>query len=243
MMVGSDERRYAWMDEGFNTFINIYSEQGYFTRDDSKRRMGEARFTITTDQSPTAQPMMTYANLYKTGANLGELAYIKPGNGLFLLREKILGPAVFDPAFREYTRRWAHKHPQPSDFFRTMNNLSGRDLDWFWRGWFFTTGTLDQSIENLTQTPGASGNAVAVTIRNLGSLVMPIELQLTFDDGTTHLYKYPVEVWYKGDSFEADITTTKTVKSATVNPDGLFPDAVAGNNTWPAAATPAPAGQ
>ena len=245
MMVGSDERRYAWMDEGFNTFINIYSEQGYFTRDDSKRRMGEARFTITTDQSPTAQPMMTYANLYKTGANLGELAYIKPGNGLFLLREKILGPAVFDPAFREYTRRWAHKHPQPSDFFRTMNNLTGRDLDWFWRGWFFTTGTLDQSIENLTQAPGKGGNAVAVTIRNQGSLVMPIELQLTFDDGTTQLYKYPVEVWYKGDTFEADITTAKTVKAATVNPDGLFPDAAAGNNTWPAAAaaTPPPAGQ
>jgi aminopeptidase N len=242
MMVGSDERRYAWMDEGFNTFINIYSEQGYFKRDDTRRRIGEGRFTAATDQAPTAQPIMTYANLYRTDANLGVLAYIKPGNGLFLLREKILGHDVFDEAFREYTRRWVFKHPQPDDFFRTMNSVTGRDLDWFWRGWFYSTGVLDQSIESVKQTMAPdSSTTVEVTIRNLGTLVMPVELRLTFTDGTTQLYQYPVEVWYKGNKYVARIDASKPVKSATVDPDGLFPDVVPGNNGWtaaPAAATP-----
>ena len=239
MIVGSDERRYAWMDEGFNTFINIYSETGYFHRDDTRRRISEYGFTAATDRAPTAQPIMTYANLYRTDANLGVLAYIKPGNGLFVLREKVLGHDVFDEAFREYTRRWAFKHPQPEDFFRTMNNVTGRDLDWFWRGWFYSTGVLDQSIEDVKQSQNPDGTStVDVTLRSPGTLVMPVELQLTFSDGTTQVYKYPVEVWYKGDKYVARITAPKAVTAATVNPDGLFPDVVASNNKWSA---PAPA--
>ena len=241
MVVGSDERRYAWMDEGFNTFINIYSEQGYFTRDDTKRRIGETRFVMMNDQAPTAQPIMTYANVYKTNGNLGSLAYVKPGLGLFLLREKVLGHEVFDASFQEYTRRWAFKHPQPSDFFRSMEDGSGRDLDWFWRGWFYSTGVLDQSVENVKQTMNPDSTAtVDVTLRNLGTIVMPVELQLTFKDGTTKLYKYPVEIWYKSDKYVARINAPMAVTAATVNPDGLFPDFVASNNAWapPAPATP-----
>jgi len=241
MVVGSDERRYAWMDEGFNTFINIYSEQGYFSRDDTKRRIGETRFVMMNDQAPTAQPIMTYANVYKTNGNLGSLAYIKPGIGLFLLREKVLGHEVFDASFREYTSRWAFKHPQPSDFFRSMEDGSGRDLDWFWRGWFYTTGVLDQSVESVKQvTAPDSSVTVDVTLRNLGTIVMPVELQLTFKDGTTQLYKYPVEIWYKSDRYVARIKAPMAVTAATVNPDGLFPDFVASNNAWapPAPGTP-----
>ncbi|MFI5209797.1 MAG: M1 family metallopeptidase, partial [Gemmatimonadales bacterium] len=241
MVVGSDERRYAWMDEGFNTFINIYSEQGYFTRDDTRRRIGETRFVMMNDQAPTAQPIMTYANLYKTNGNLGSLAYVKPGLGLFLLREKVLGHEVFDASFREYTSRWAFKHPQPSDFFRSMEDGSGRDLDWFWRGWFYSTGVLDQSVESVKQTMNPDSTAtVDVTLRNLGTIVMPVELQLTFKDGTTQLYKYPVEIWYKSDKYVARINAPMAVTAATVNPDGLFPDFVASNNAWapPAPATP-----
>ena len=233
MVVGSDERRYAWMDEGFNTFINIFAEEGYFQQDDSRRRRGEAAFTLMNDQAPTAQPIMTYANRYRTEMNLGALAYIKPGMGLYLLRSKILGPEVFDQAFREYTRRWAFRHPQPADFFRTMEDVSGRDLDWFWRGWFFTTGALDQAIDTVTQrTDRQGGQSVTVTLRNAGYLVMPVELQLTFADGTTTTYSYPVEVWYKGDKYNATISTTQPVTEATVNPDGSWPDIVPGNNGW-----------
>ncbi|HWA16217.1 MAG TPA: M1 family metallopeptidase, partial [Gemmatimonadales bacterium] len=123
MIVGSDERRYPWMDEGFNTYINIFSEEGYFKRDDTPRRIGENSFVAANDQQPTAQPIMTYANRFRTGQNLGSLAYIKPGNGLYILRNKILPPGLFDQAFAEYTRRWAFKHPQPADFFRTIEDV------------------------------------------------------------------------------------------------------------------------
>jgi aminopeptidase N len=238
MVVGSDERRYAWMDEGFNTFINIFSEEGYFKRDDSRRRRGEAMFALMNDQASTAQPIMTYANRYRTEGNLGSLAYIKPAVGLYVLRSKILGPAVFDRAFQEYTKRWAFKHPQPADFFRTIEDVSGRDLDWFWRGWFFTTAALDQAVESVAQKPASDGrNEVQVVIRNVGQQVMPVELQLTFADGTTQLYKYPVEIWYKGDRYTATITTSKAVTGVTVNPDGGFPDVVPQNNAWKAPAT------
>jgi peptidase M1-like protein len=232
MVVGSDERRYAWMDEGFNTFINIFSEEGYFKRDDSRRRKGETQFALMNDQAPTAQPILTPANRYRTEGNLGSLAYVKPAVALYFLRGKVLGPAVFDAAFQEYTRRWAFKHPQPADFFRTIEDVSGRELDWFWRGWFFTTAALDQAVESVTQAQGE----VKVVLRNAGQQVAPVELQLTFGDGTTQLLRYPVEIWYKGDKYTAIIDTDKTVVAATVNPDGQFPDLVASNNGWRAAA-------
>ena len=234
MIVGSDERRYAWMDEGFNTFINTFSEEGYFKRDDMTRRRGEASYVLQIDQMPTAQPIMTYANRYRTGSNLGSLAYVKPSIGLLTLRNKILGPEVFDSAFREYTRRWAFKHPQPADFFRTIEDVSGRDLDWFWRGWFLSTAALDQSVDTVTQS---SGNA-RIAIRNLGQQVMPVELQITFGDGTTKLLEYPVEIWYAGDKYVAKITTDQTITAATVNPDGQFPDINPANDGWKAAPTP-----
>jgi hypothetical protein len=236
MTVGSDERRYAWMDEGFNTFINIFSEEGYFKRDDSKRRKGEAMFALMNDQAPTAQPIITPANRYRSDGNLGSLAYIKPAMALYFLRAKVLGPEVFDAAFREYTRRWAFRHPQPSDFFRTIENVSGRELDWFWRGWFYTTAALDQAVESVTQGQGG----IKVVIRNAGQQVAPVELQLTFADGTTQLLRYPVEVWYKGDRYTAMIPTDKTVVAASVNPDGQFPDINPGNNAWKAATAATP---
>ncbi len=231
MVVGSDERRYAWMDEGFNTFINIFSEEGYFKRDDTRRRQGEGMFVLMNDQAPTAQPIMTYANRYRTEGNLGALAYIKPAMGLYVLRNKVLGADVFDAAFREYTRRWAFKHPQPADFFRTIADLSGRDLDWFWRGWFYTTAALDQAVESVTPR----GGQVQVVLRNVGQQVMPVELTLTFGDGTTQVFKYPVEIWYKGDKYTAVIPTDKPVTAAQVNADGQFPDVNPRNNGWKAA--------
>ena len=235
MTVGSDERRYAWMDEGFNTFINTFSEAGYFKRDDMNRRRGEAAYVLQNDQALTSQPIMTYANRYRTGSNLGSLAYVKPSIGLLTLRNKILGPEVFDSAFREYTSRWAFKHPQPADFFRTIEDVSGRDLDWFWRGWFFTTAALDQSVESVTQS---SGGIARVVIRNLGQQVMPVELQVTLGDGTTQLLKFPVEIWYAGDKYVADIPTDQTITEATVNPDGQFPDINPANDGWKPPPTP-----
>jgi peptidase M1-like protein len=234
MIVGSDERRYAWMDEGFNTFINTFSEEGYWKRDDSATRRRERELVIRIDQTPTAQPILTPANRYKNNSNLLSLAYIKPSIMLLALRNKVLGAEVFDSAFREYTRRWSFKHPQPADFFRTMEEVSGRDLAWFWRGFFYTTAALDQSVETVKQT--GEGPA-QIALANLGDAVMPVELELAFDDGTSELVKLPVEIWYGGNHYVYEIQPNKAIDRAQVNPEGTFPDAVSANDGWTRPAT------
>jgi hypothetical protein len=231
MIVGSDERRYAWMDEGFTTFINTFAEEGFWKRDDAALRQREREIVTRTDQMPTTQPIMTPANRFKTSPNLLSLAYLKPSIALLTLRNKVLAPTVFDSAFREYTRRWAFKHPQPADFFRTVEEVSGRDLNWFWRGFFFTTAALDQSIETVKQE---TGGPTQVTVANLGDAVMPVELRLSFGDGTTDLVKLPVEIWYLGDRYIYEERSGRTIVSATVNPDRTLPDAVSTNDAWPA---------
>lgn len=235
MMVGSDERRYAWMDEGLNTFINIYSDSAYLHADDAAERRNEPAFVLQNDQAPEAQPIMTYANRFRTSSNHNSLAYDKPSLGLYTLRNKILGPEVFDLAFREYVRRWVFKHPQPADFFRAMNNVTGRDLDWFWRGWFYTTAALDQAVEGVRQNTEGGKTDALILLRNLGGQVMPVELELTLADGSTRLLKYPVEIWYQGDRYVADVTLPAPIRMARVNPDGQFPDLVPSNNVWRAA--------
>jgi hypothetical protein len=229
MIVGSNERRYAWMDEGFNTFINTFAEEDFWQRNDSAVRSRERQLVVRTDQAPTAQPIMTPANRYKTSANLLSLAYVKPSIALLTLRNKVLLPTVFDSAFREYTRRWAFKHPQPADFFRTIEEISGRDLNWFWRGFFYTTAALDQSVEMVKRE---SGGPTQITVANLGDAVMPVELQLTYDDGSTQLIKLPVEIWYLGDRYMYEDHSGMMVVRATVNPDGNLPDAMPANDAW-----------
>ena len=177
---------------------------------------------------------MTPANRYRTGNNLLSLAYVKPSIVLLALRSKVLGPEVFDSAFREYTRRWAFKHPQPADFFRTMEAVSGRDLAWFWRGFFYTSAALDQSVEGVKQE--ADGSA-QVTLTNLGDAVMPVELGLNFDDGSTELVKLPVEIWYGGNLYVYSFNPGKTIVAASVNPDRTFPDALPTNDAWKRPAT------
>ncbi|HJR17558.1 MAG TPA: M1 family metallopeptidase [Gemmatimonadales bacterium] len=229
MIVGSNERRYAWMDEGFDTFINTFAEEGFWDRDDSPVRARERQMVTRLDQTSTAQPVMTPANRYRNSSNLLSLAYVKPSIALLTLRNKVLTPTVFDSAFREYTRRWAFKHPQPADFFRTIDEISGRDLSWFWRGFFYTTAALDQTVESVKQETGGS---TQVTVANLGDAVMPVELQLSFEDGATELVSLPVEIWYLGDRYVYEDRSGRTIVAATVNPDGTLPDAITTNDAW-----------
>jgi hypothetical protein len=233
MVVGSNERRYAWMDEGFNTFINTFSEEDYFSRDDSRRRAGEEQFVLQLDQGDSAQPIMTAANRYYNNNNLGSLAYIKPSMALLALRNHVLGADVFDKAFSEYTRRWAFKHPTPDDFFRTMEDMSGRDLSWFWRGWFYQTTGLDQAITRVAQVPDSSGgNTVTVSIANEGSAVMPIELTLTLADSTKQLVKLPVDIWYLGNTATTTVTTAKPVIRAQLWGTDWFHDLDQKDDVW-----------
>jgi hypothetical protein len=237
MVVGSDERRHPWMDEGFTTFISALSEQNDWKRDDSAARQRERQLVVETDQLPTAQPILMHASRYRTSGNLLTLTHLKPSIVLLMLRSKVVGPQVFDTAFREYTRRWAFKHPMPADFFRTIDEVTGRDLAWFWRSFFYTTAALDQSVEGVKQD---SAGTSQVTLVNLGDAVMPVELELAFEDGTTEVAKLPVEIWYAGNRYVYKVTNGKSITSARVNPDGTIPDAMPANDLWkraPATAT------
>jgi hypothetical protein len=126
---------------------------------------------------------------------LGVNAYVKPAVGLALLRDEILGPAAFDDAFREYTRRWAFKHPTPQDFFRTMEDVSGRRLDFFWRQWFFENPHFDQAIDSVQTAQRGDSLRMRVFYANRARGVLPIHARFSFSDGTTTDYDYPAEVW------------------------------------------------
>ncbi|WP_436487325.1 M1 family metallopeptidase [Chitinophaga sp. ARDCPP14] len=146
MIVNSDERQWTWMDEGLNTFCQFMAEQEWDSNFPSSR--GPAHKIVDYMKMPKDQlePIMTNSeNIVQFGPN----AYAKPATGLNILRETIMGRDLFDFAFREYARRWAFKHPTPADFFRTMEDASAVDLDWFWRGWFFGTEPVDISIDSL----------------------------------------------------------------------------------------------
>ncbi|SMF26432.1 M1 family metallopeptidase [Pseudobacteriovorax antillogorgiicola] len=144
MIVNSDERQWTWMDEGVNTFVQFLAEQSWEENYPSRR--GEARNIIDYMASEKQVPIMTNSeSLWQFGNN----AYGKPATALNILRETILGRELFDFAFREYARRWKFKRPMPADFFRTMEDASGVDLDWFWRGWFYSTDHVDISLEEI----------------------------------------------------------------------------------------------
>lgn len=144
MVVSSNEREWAWMDEGINTFLQYLAEQEW--EKDYPSGRGEPQKIVEYMQREDQVPIMTSAD---SALQLGNNAYGKPATGLNILRETILGRELFDKAFKEYAMRWRFKHPEPADFFRTMEDASGVDLDWFWRGWFYSTEPCDISLESV----------------------------------------------------------------------------------------------
>ncbi|WP_256078390.1 M1 family metallopeptidase [Massilia sp. YIM B04103] len=153
MIVNSDERQWTWMDEGLNTFVQYLAEQAWEEHYPQSR--GEPRAIADYMRSKNQVPIMTNSeSLLQFGNN----AYAKPAAGLNILRETILGRELFDYAFREYARRWKFKRPTPADFFRTMEDASGTDLDWFWRGWFYTTDPVDISVDGISEVGVSSKN-------------------------------------------------------------------------------------
>lgn len=228
MTVNSDERRHAWMDEGFNTFMNIYSEMEYFKQD----APGEKPRGFSAALQHRSPPMDTPADHLGPGV-LGMLEYYKTAVALYLLREEVLGPERFDPAFREYIKRWAFKSPQPADFYRTIENVAGVDLAWFWRGWITETTQLDQTVEAVEQRP--DNITATITFGNFGEMVMPLTFKATFDDGTTITKKLPIEIWAWTSHWPAEIPTNgKRVVEVQVDPLEMMPDVNPGNNSWKA---------
>lgn len=147
MIVNSDERQWSWMDEGLNTFMQYLAEQEWDRDYPSRRGAAHKIAPYMASERHLLEPIMTNSeNIIQFGPN----AYAKPATALNILRETIMGRELFDFAFKEYALRWKFKHPTPEDFFRTMEDASGIDLDWFWRGWFFGTDPVDMSIENVS---------------------------------------------------------------------------------------------
>lgn len=230
MIVGSNEREYAWMDEGFNTFINGYSTQNFNNGEYQARRTG-ARGITRWLNGPKSEPIFTAPDQVQPG-NLGIVAYYKPGIGLRMLRESIVGQELFDEAFRTYINRWAYKHPTPNDFFNTMEDATGYDLDWFWRGWFTSSWSFDQSVDSVKYIDDDPKNGALISISNLEKMVMPVHLRVTEEGKSSENVNLPVEVWHTGNTWTFKYPSSKKITKVVIDPDEEFPDVNPKNNVW-----------
>ena len=311
MIVNSDERQWTWMDEGINTFLQVLAEAEW--EEDYPSRRGEPQDIVSYMRSTQQVPIMTNSEtILQFGAN----AYAKPATALNILRESILGRELFDYAFKEYARRWKFKRPMPADLFRTLEDASGTDLDWFWRGWFYTTDHVDVAIDDVKlftidaadpevrkamerkerdeepttlsrarnrdlpkfvdQKPelkdfyneydeldvtesdreafekflkglsdeekellATRANFYVVDLVNVGGLVMPVILELEFEDGTTEEVRIPAEIWRQdAEKVSKLLLTEKEVASITLDPHLETADIDLENNHWPPRAVP-----
>jgi hypothetical protein len=257
MIVNSDERQWTWMDEGLNSYMEMMAELDYdknfpITRGYPKNIVGY----MSGDQSKIAPIMSKGDHVYEFGNN----AYGKPATALWILRETIMGKELFDHAFKTYSQRWMFKHPTPADFFRTMEDASGIDLDWFWRGWFYSTEVTDIGIKNIrkfyaeedqnqnvnfiedtseglqiTKTKTANANYFyEITFNKPGGLVMPIIVAYTYDDGTTEKKTYPAQIWrYNDKQVTKAIHSEKQITKIVIDPDLETADVDVTNNSFP----------
>jgi hypothetical protein len=308
MIVNSDERQWAWMDEGLTTFVQYLAEQEFGEKypeiiaplDKFPSDRGPAQLItdyMSVDQNFLAPIMSNPENVYYLGPN----AYGKPAAALNILRETIMGKELFDYAFKTYSQRWMFKHPTPEDFFRSMEDASAVDLDWFWRGWFYTTDYVDIGLKEVNQyfvspEPGEEmlkmmeeqgiprnrlrpliffekyendksnlkdksalenskllGNYLnenyskeqidqidipkyfyEVVFDKPGGLVMPIIIDIKYEDGETVRKKYPAQVWRKNDNEVRKIlTSNKKITEIVLDPDNETADIDERNNSWP----------
>jgi len=253
MIVNSDERQWTWMDEGLNSYMEMLAELDYDK--DFPIVRGYPKNIVkymSGDQSRIAPIMSKGDNVYSFGAN----AYGKPATALWILRETIMGKELFDHAFKTYSQRWMFKHPSPADFFRTMEDASGIDLDWFWRGWFYTTDVTDIGIkgvkkyttkesENTVEFVEDTSNGLAfsknadkyhyeITYEKPGGLVMPIIVEFTYKDGTKEKKTYPAQIWrYNDKEVRKVFSSNKQIESIQIDPDLETADVDTSNNSFP----------
>jgi hypothetical protein len=230
MIVGSNERRNAFMDEGFNTFIDI-GESAEFDggvygpkRDSEYSAGGEPSDTILKVlDNPDAPNILMAADAIPW--QIGHpVSYFKGAYGMVLLRDQILGPERFDWAFRKYIRDWAYKHPSPSDFFRELSSEGGEDLSWFWRGWYMNNWRFDMAVTAI--------DGDHLTLVNKGQLVLPATVEVQYTDGSKTRIRVPVETWES--KSELVWAGEKPIASATIDPDHVLPDDDRSNNTMSA---------
>ncbi|WP_414655862.1 M1 family metallopeptidase [Frateuria sp.] len=232
MIVGSNERRHAWMDEGFNTFVDIYEDEAFNHGEFAPKRDSEyapgkgnpADEIARVIADPDAPALLNGAD--ETSEKYRHpISYFKGAFGLVLLREQILGPERFDDAFRKYVHTWAFRHPSPSDFFRFMESEAGEDLGWFWRGWYQHNWPFDMAVRKIEPIDGDWSHGAAVTVANLDPLVLPNTLRLTYEDGSTKDVRVPVETWQQHREYVVRVPGSRKVVSAALDPAHGLPEA------------------
>jgi hypothetical protein len=227
MILGSNEKRHAWMDEGFATYLTAQGVPEYWP-DADDTEASEANDYLETARAEGEGAMMRHGDYYEQG--YGTASYAKPATMLVMLR-KFLGDEVFEGALRAYFDEWMYKHPTPWDFFDTVERAAGTDLDWLWSSWYYETWHLDQAVAGVSQ---GSGGAV-ITIRDYGFIPMPAIVRIETSEAGTIERTVPVSHWLTGaKSYEIELPdSVGEVRSVSIDPEGLFPDVDRDNNVWP----------
>ena len=230
MIVGSNERKYGWMDEGFNTFINSLADDD-FNKGEYKGEKVNMEVMTQYMFGDKTEPILSTPDALRE-ANIGNDLYAKPGYGLELLRNEILGPDRFDYAFREYIKRWAFKHPTPTDFFRSMDNAAGENLSWFWKAWFVENYKFNQSIVAVNYQNNKPADGAVVTIANLEQMALPVNISYETKSGKKGTLKLPVEVWNNTNTWKVKLPTNEELKKVELDAEKVFPDIDFSNNVW-----------
>ncbi|MEP6948162.1 MAG: M1 family aminopeptidase, partial [Ginsengibacter sp.] len=234
MIVGSNERKYMWQDEGFNTYINYiatdlfnkgeyvndpaFFDDGFFgSRDYNAFMHYKDPLMVVSDAMDAKQHYQFY----------GKTAY-----GLNLLRTVVVGKERFDYAFRKYTEAWAFKHPTPYDFFHCINNAAGEDLNWFWNEWFFTTWKLDQAATDVKYVDNNPSEGALITIVNKGKMILPVIIKIIQTNGKSESLQLPVEIWQRGDTWIFKYPSAGKIEKIILDPESVLPDVDRKNNEW-----------
>ncbi len=227
MQVGSDEKRFAWMDEGFAQYTQSQAMADFFKGYDDEAENREPYVSLAIAGGEVE--LMRHGDRYPSYTTYGTASYYKTATVLVALRG-VLGQETFERAFREYGKRWQYKHPTPYDFFNTVEDVAGRDLSWFWRTWFFETWKLDQAIDTVT----TAGDSLEVVVENRGRAPMPVHLVVTRSEGGPQTVEIPVSAWFTGQK-RASVRIAKepSIKTIEIDPERDFPDIDRGNGVWP----------
>jgi hypothetical protein len=227
MTVGTNEKKYAWLDEGTTTFNETEGRDAFYPDQDAWARSEHYYFRFATS---VETPSMRHADRYPVDGPARYVAsYDKPGVMLHALR-RILGDETFRTAYRTYAERWAYKHPTPYDFFNTFEDVSGRELDWFWRGAFYESWTMDHAIRSVETTE----EKTVVTVADNGRLPMPVFLEATYPDGRTVERWVSVESWLDGQRQVKVVLEGGPVSRVVLNPGDALPDLYRSNDQWTA---------
>jgi hypothetical protein len=225
------------MDEGFNTFIDVYASENFNHGEYTPKRDPEyapgggnpAEEILKTLSNPEVPPIMSVADAISED-QLHPVSYFKTAFGLVLLREQILGKDRFDYAFRKYIRVWAYKHPTPDDFFRSMENAAGESLSWFWREWFYHNWEFDPAILDAKYTANDYTQGVDIRLLNKKQMIFPFSLELKFKNGASRRINIPVEAWFFKKEIHLHEALGSPLEKIIIDPDAALPDSDRGNN-------------